>query len=172
MDANLARMADDLEIRRVLARYCRGFDRMDAGLVESVFWPEATVTCPPPFDGTAKDWIAYVLNRLGGDRLSYHGLQQSLIEIDGNVAEAETYFIARHAYDEDGGLTIMAVLGRYADLFEKRDGVWKIARRAIIMDARHFDRQPAPSADAPVARRADDLSFVLGRLSSEALSHS
>jgi hypothetical protein len=172
MTTNLARAADELEIRRVLARYCRGLDRLDEKLVESVFWPAGgpQVYCDGVFKGTAQGWISCAFERGRSDLSTAHMLHQSLIEIDGDVAEVETYFTLRYVYNEDDGVTIMVVVGRYADVFEKRADIWKIAHRAIILDApRHFDRQSAPTATArPIGRRDDDPSFQLRRLGGEA----
>lgn len=170
MTTNLARAADELEIRRVLARYCRGLDRLDEKLVESVFWPAeaggSQICCDGVFEGTAQDWISSAFERGRSDLSTAHMLQQSLIEIDGDTAEVETYFTLRYVYNEDDGVTTMVVVGRYADVFEKRADSWRIARRAIILDApRHFDRQAAPTAAArPIGRRDDDPSFQLSRL--------
>ena len=173
MDARLAHAADELEIRRVLARYCRGLDRLDEKLAESVFWPaEASrVACEGVFDGTARDWIAFALDHGRKDLTTAHMLQQSLVEIDGDAAEVETYFTIRYVHEEDDGITVMIVVGRYADVFEKRRGAWKITRRAIILDApRHFERHtPSDSGAKPIGRRADDPSFQLRRLAGEAV---
>jgi hypothetical protein len=38
----LQQLIDKLEIHEVLTRYCRGIDRCDAELLESVYHPDAT----------------------------------------------------------------------------------------------------------------------------------
>jgi hypothetical protein len=167
MERKLARAIDDLDIRQVLARYCRGVDRLDEELVDSCFWPpeagSSSVFCGP-FQGGPRDWVAFVFARMRTDLLTTHHLCQSLIAIQGIAAEAETYFLARHAYDEQDGVTVMTVAGRYLDKLEKRSGDWKIARRTVMIDLRQFSREGAPTAASSggaIGRRPDDPSFEL-----------
>jgi hypothetical protein len=167
MDPNIARSVHDAEIRHVLAKYCRGIDRMDEELVLSCFWlpkeASSRVVCGP-FHGSPKDWVDFVFARVESDLVTTHHLCQSLIVTDADEAEAETYFLARHAYEEDGGATVMAVAGRYADKLEARTGEWRIAHRAVIIDMRQFVRTAAPAANEISKRRADDPSFELSWL--------
>jgi hypothetical protein len=170
MDPKLIRAIQNMEIRQVLAKYCRGIDRMDRDLVESCFWPaEGTsfsIVCGS-FRGSPQDWIDYVFARVQGDLVTTHHISQSLIVTAEDEGEAETYFLARHAYEEDGGVAIMAVAGRYADKLEARAGAWRIARREVIIDLRQFGRTDAPAtvpSNGVSRRRADDPSFALSRL--------
>jgi len=167
MNPDLARVADDLEIRRVLARYCRGVDRLIEETVESCFWPGKDNVVAGGFAGSPRDWVDFTFGRMRQDLITSHQLGQSLIEIEGERAETETYFLSRHAYDEDGDVTVMVVIGRYVDRFEKRAGVWKIAHRTLVFDLRRFDRgalQPKSDEPWPVGRLADDPSFELSLL--------
>jgi hypothetical protein len=170
MDPSLARTIQDADIRQVLAKYCRGIDRMDSDLVLSCFWPpnarSASVVCGA-FQGAPQDWVDYVFARVEGDLVTIHQLCQSLIAIEADEAEAETYFLARHIYEEDGAAAVMAVAGRYADRLEAHAGEWRIARRDVIIDLRQFGRTDAPASvpsQGVSRRRADDPSFELGRL--------
>jgi hypothetical protein len=164
MAPGLARTIQDADIRQVLAKYCRGIDRMDSDLVLSCFWPpngrSASVVCGA-FQGSPQDWVDYVFARVEGDLVTIHQLCQSLIAIEADEAEAETYFLARHIYEEDGAAAVMAVAGRYADRLEAR------ARRDVIIDLRQFGRTDAPASvpsHGVSRRRADDPSFELHRL--------
>lgn len=168
MNPDLALIADELEIRRVLARYCRGVDRLDERFVEACFWPSqdgSPAVFAGTFGGTPREWVEFIFKRMRQDLITTHHLGQSLIEIDGGNAEVETYFQSRHAYADEGDVTVMVVSGRYADRFEKRDSEWRIASRTLIFDLRRFDRglgQAKPGEPwSPIGRRSDDPSFEL-----------
>ena len=65
-------------------------------------------------------------------RTTMHKLGQALIEIDGDVAQSETYAVCHHVIEEGGHDVADNVMGiRYLDRFERRDGAWRIARRAL-----------------------------------------
>jgi hypothetical protein len=81
-----------------------------------------------------------------------HKLGQSLIEIDGDVAHAESYAICHHVMAEaveagEGGATrdvadrVMGI--RYVDRFERRGGEWRIARRELRWEWARMDRLEA-----------------------------
>jgi ketosteroid isomerase-like protein len=165
---DLQRLYDELEIRRLLARYSRGIDRLDADLILSVYWPDA-VDQHVTFEGLATAFVPWVVGNLTRERCTCHDLGQMLIEIDGDRAEGETYFTAHHVHDADGGgVEDVIYVGRYLDVFAKRNGVWKIARRDVAIDFRYtlpIDLK-SPSGDLPTRRAPDDPSFrlkLLGR---------
>jgi hypothetical protein len=124
---------DFIEIQQVLARYSRGIDRMDRELILSVYWEDAYdshAVCegnPTEF----ADWIGANMTRY---RASNHMLGQSLIKLDGDQADTETYFAAFHHEPRDDEDTMVLVGGRYHDLFERRRGEWRILRREVLID--------------------------------------
>jgi SnoaL-like domain len=170
MEPKLVRAIDDLEIRQVLARYCRGVDRLHEEMVDSCFWPSEAGSCSVfcgPFSGSPKDWIDFVFARMRNDLLTTHHLCQSLISIEGDEAEAESYFLARHVYDENDSVIVMAVAGRYLDKIDRRAGNWRIARRRVMIDLRQFSpagTKEANSSGAAIGRQPDDPSFELSLL--------
>lgn len=131
---DLEDIAADLEIRQVLARYCRAVDRGDVALLKSVYHPDATDD-HGTFVGSGHDFAtALVPSMDGGTLSSQHHVTNVLIERDGNCANVESYVLAFHPVrDEDG--EVHAVAGcRYLDRFEKREGAWRIADRRVVMD--------------------------------------
>jgi hypothetical protein len=61
-----------------------------------------------------------------------HYVTNSTIDLDGDVAHVETYFILaalRHQTREQ-----FVSGGRYVDRFERRDGRWAIATRVVICE--------------------------------------
>lgn len=134
---DIARTLDELrshaEIAEVVMRYCRAFDRCDHDLLLSCFHPDATHE-HGAFQGLSSDFCILGLETVRGVVLTHHQLGQISIEIDGERAYVESYFTSYHrfgAHPPAGGNPhedrIMG--GRYVDRFERRDGVWRIARR-------------------------------------------
>ena len=70
----------------------------------------------------------------------YHlNLGNILIDLAGDVANVETYFLAVQRREEDGKTFTRTRAGRYLDRFEKRDGVWRVANRRVIDDWSRLD---------------------------------
>lgn len=131
---DLQTMADHFSIRAVLERYCRGIDRLDAALIDSVYWPEATDD-HGVYSGPGKDFSAFIIPMLrDGYDATMHVIGQSNIRVEGDRAAADTYFQAYHRRAQDGGIALDIAAGRYADVFEKRGGEWRISDRVVVMD--------------------------------------
>lgn len=126
-------VADRLEIAEVLTLYARGVDRCDLETLTATFWPDATAQ----YGGQAQnahEWAAVTVAALRGMNRTFHSLSNMVIKSSGDWAEAETYCTAYHEVKGPDGLVEMVVGGRYLDRLEKRNGVWRIARRIYVMD--------------------------------------
>lgn len=147
------------EIREVVYRYCRAADRCDGEMMRSVFHPDATERHDSLISAAqfCDEVIPRLLELWTGTQ---HLIGQVRIELDGDVAAVESYFLASHlrAPDEDGQVTIWQLGGRYCDRFERRDGAWLIAHRLLVADwedtrtvrearSRPFVRQSRGSSD-------------------------
>jgi hypothetical protein len=130
-------MLDREAIRTVLGRYCRGIDRMDNALLESLYHPDA-VEQHGGFDGPAKDWremaVAAVLGPNGPLERQQHLLGSINVDLDGDVALTEAYFSTGCVEMKDGQRMLRTMNGRYLDRFERRNGEWRIARRTVVKD--------------------------------------
>ncbi len=129
----LALAADKLECSELVARFARGIDRCDAGLVHDCFHPDATDD-HGMFKGTASDFVDWVMPLLDTMKRTQHMIGQCLINIDGDHAAGESYFVAHHTMATSDGDILMIVAGRYLDRFERRDGEWKISNRHAVYD--------------------------------------
>lgn len=63
-----------------------------------------------------------------------HLLGQSLIEIDGDTARAETYYLAVTLSDAAGVPMCNQLGGRYVDRLMRQGSIWKIAHRICLLD--------------------------------------
>ncbi|MEC9359997.1 MAG: nuclear transport factor 2 family protein [Pseudomonadota bacterium] len=134
MAISLKDLQDRAAIRDVLERYCRGIDRLDADLVNGVYWDEA-LDNHGIYKGKGKEFAAFVIPLLREHcRATMHTLGQSMIEFDGSRAKAETYFVAYHCGLEEGRELIETSAGRYVDHFDERDGEWRILDRVVVME--------------------------------------
>lgn len=129
----LAKVADKLECTELVTRVARAIDRCDAEMFAGLFHPDATDD-HGIFVGTAKDFIVWVMPLLATMKRTQHIIGQVLIEVDGDHAAGESYFIAHHAINGEDGEIFMIAAGRYLDRFERRDGTWKIAHRQAVYD--------------------------------------
>ena len=136
-DPSVAVLADRQAVVDVVLRYCRGIDRLDLELVRSCYHADATDE-HGTFTGTRDeyvDWVAGVLTRFTG---TMHVVANQLVEVDGDVADCETYGIAYHWGEPlDDPRRNFTTGFRYVDRFERRDGTWRIARRVAVREWTH-----------------------------------
>ncbi len=135
------------EIREALTAFSRGMDRFDKASYDAAFHEDAQ-TAAGPFVGTASDcWDWAVPMHEAYQILTHHSLLNSTIDLDGDAAHCETYYIFV-ARNKDESITMAG--GRYIDRFEKRDGAWKIALRTNVIEWNCApDAAPIPFADVP-----------------------
>lgn len=132
-------MTDSDQITQHLARYCFAADRGTPAEITDLFWDDATLDASRPFVGRAEilkaneAWVRKMRDPVVGLR---YLIYTPHIVVTDERATAETYF------DADGHSkklkTAIGLRGVYSDILEKRDSVWKFARRKItIMLPRH-----------------------------------
>jgi len=146
-EARLDALLDRQDILDCLTRFSRGMDRSDRDIYLSAFHDDAEMAAGP-FVGSAADcWDWAVPMHEEGQILTHHSLLNNTVEIDGDVAHSETYYIFV-ARNRDESLVMAG--GRYIDRLEKRDGAWKIALRTNIIEwAGMPPAIPPPFADVP-----------------------
>jgi hypothetical protein len=120
-------------IRLCLARLARGEDRRDAALISASYWPDS-VTDYGVFKGSFDEYLAWVVPGADAITNTQHMLGQSYIEIDGATAKVETQVISYHRVDMGAGERDTCIGGRYLDIFEKREGAWRISNRTMLYD--------------------------------------
>jgi hypothetical protein len=126
--AKLQDLIDRQEIHQVLMMYCRGCDRGDAQMIAAAFHPDGIDNHGSPrtaaelAEGAASVYMPHMMHFTGN----------VLIELDGDMAYVESYFLSFSSPDEDGKLATRTRAARYLDRFERRDGVWKIAYRLVV----------------------------------------
>ena len=153
-------------------------DRIDEKLLRSVFHPDSTHR-HGPYEGPSSRFVDYAIETLNGLEITQHHIGNVLIDLQGDIANSEAYFVAYHRLaagrpgegvfgahrveiDED-----VFVGGRYIDRFERRDGVWKIAHRTGIHDWHQWsaaDERDFTALFSPAQRgKRDKTDFVYKR---------
>ncbi|MGW4585887.1 nuclear transport factor 2 family protein [Amycolatopsis thermoflava] len=146
-------MIDELvaraEITDVLCRYAHAIDRGDRALARTCYHPDATDD-HGRFSGTVDELFAFF--ELYGASLAgtWHFLGTPTIVVNGDRAEAETYCLYRK--DPLEGEPLFQGL-RYHDVFSRREGRWRIARRTVILDWEHTSPEPPAAPSPPTWKR-------------------
>lgn len=127
----LQRLLDKEAIREASLLYTRGIDRHDDDMMARAYHPDATddhgayIGGPEGFirhaaTGHARNWSTH-----------HHYIMNQTIDLDGDQAHVETYFIAT-LRRKTGPVDLVG--GRYIDRFERREGRWAVAGRACLVE--------------------------------------
>jgi SnoaL-like protein len=144
-NADVQRLIDRQAIVDCIHRYARGLDRHDDELVASAYHPGAVdhhgdfLGDPAEFIPWANDWVSH-----------QHHLTTQTVDLDGDVAHAETYCIGTFLRKDEPVVDMAG--GRYIDRLERRDGEWKIVAREVVIEwvcaaegtASRFSADPYP----------------------------
>lgn len=146
LTAFVAEMRDRHEIWQCLLRYSRGVDRFDRDLLLSAYHPDA-VDDHGKFVGSPTEFFDWATRQHTHAHLGHtHNLFNHTVDLDGDVAHAETYFM--FAGMNKVGRPLVLNGGRYLDRMEKRDGEWRIAYRTVVRDWGLMDERPDPDAQS------------------------
>lgn len=135
-DRDLEKLLDKESIREVLARYCRGLDRMDKAMAYSVWWDGGTAFYDGIFEGTGHGFIDWVWESHAGMERHSHQITNVLIDVDASQATSEAYVtvVLWTLPDAEGKQTEIVGRGRYLDRWSKREGIWAIEHRIHLLD--------------------------------------
>jgi SnoaL-like domain len=139
-DGALERLVAKQAITEVIHRYCRGLDRMDRPLADTVWHPGGTADYGPGFRGTGAAFLDFVWDVHARYECHSHLVANTLIELDLSEGSAgtETYVaVWLRAAPKDGLVVDQFHRGRYVDSWSCRGGVWAIDHRQYVGDVRH-----------------------------------
>jgi len=129
--AELGRLLDERAITRLLAWFCHCVDEYDIDGAVSVF-AEACVVDYGPGRGGPRHGRTSVGTRIAegqaGFRRTHHQLGQSMIDIEGDTARAETYVTAWHRERDE---SVSEVRLRYLDRLARTSTGWTISSRRV-----------------------------------------
>jgi uncharacterized protein (TIGR02246 family) len=128
-------IADEQALLHLANRYAQAVDHRDAEALVSAFTEDGIIERPGSvWQGHEKlRGIIARLNTLYGS--TFHTVRNQTAVIDGDTAQAETYCVAMHILNSTDGERMRMDMGiRYQDSFVRQDGVWRFARRELIVD--------------------------------------
>jgi hypothetical protein len=155
-----------------MARYIQAVDRCDLALLKSTFHSDGKVRFGI-FDGNAHAFcdfdIPFIQEHLV---MGWHRFTNASIEFQSDTrAVAESYMLGNAAARlPDGTLINCPDNMRYLDIWDKRDGTWRMASRDLVLDwnasCRYTGRDDGVFAQCPQGRRdRDDLAYHFQLLS-------
>lgn len=167
---DLETIANRLAIEDVLFKHCRGVDRADAKVLRSAYWPDAEVAYGS-FDGNAHEFCDRLVEGIRRYSATHHQVSNVSCAIEGRDAIVESYVTAYHYLPSEVGATDteMTYFGRYVDHMQRRENVWKLRFRIVVMD---WNQNHATSAEfvgptfsglARSARMPDDPLYALAK---------
>ena len=120
-------------IREAAGRYARGVDRLDAELMKTAYWPDATDD-HGRFVGNGWEFADRVVGTHDRWAATMHCTMQHAIEFDDDDhARGEIYNITYLVSRDEGPWSVW--LGRYLDRYERRAGEWRISHRTCVHEA-------------------------------------
>ena len=135
MDPRLQEMLDHHEITRTLTEYCHGCDRCDEAHMGSVYTEDSWDDHGHIKASGAEFARVMTASVLESTDTLAHLLGQSMINVNGDKAGAETYFLAVSCDTrEDGSRACNQLGGRYVDKLQRVDGRWLIKERIVVRD--------------------------------------
>jgi hypothetical protein len=124
-----AELADRAAIHDLILKYSRGVDRGDYELIASVFHPGAIYHVR----GEEQSAEAFARRSSGLERRGMmHFIGNVLIELAGDRAICEAYFLSFSVADAAGRDVTRTRAGRYCDALERRDGEWGVVTRHLV----------------------------------------
>ncbi len=123
-------------ITRIILAYARAVDGLDFERLRECFHPDARIHYGEIFSGARDEAIAWLENSLSRLQGTMHDFGAPWIELDleHGRARCETYATnaARYPANERGEVMLNLTGTRYLDVFECRDGEWRILERRNI----------------------------------------
>ncbi len=157
----LQAVLDREAIRDTLARYCRGLDRMDRTLADTVWHEGGTAFYDGIFEGTGAGFLDWVWEAHAGMERHSHQITNVLIELDGDTATSEAYVtvVLWTKPDAEGKQMELGGRGRYLDRWARRAGVWGITERIHLLDLSSAFPLGRAEVSEGATRDGKDLSY-------------
>jgi uncharacterized protein (TIGR02246 family) len=122
---------DDAAIRNLISRTALTQDARDWDRHADCYVPDVEYVHPKGVIVGVDEVVARSRAALTPLDDSQHLIGTMVVEVDGDTAQAVSYFHAQHVRAEaaPSGGTHFVIAGAYRDTLRKVDGVWRIARR-------------------------------------------
>lgn len=161
--AGLRRLLDRQAVLECVLNSCRGIDRGDWALFRSAYHDDA-VEDHGVYVGGLDGLLEFLKVAMSGFASFQRYLTNSKVDIDGDEAHVESYYLIRLC--PAGAATLMVNGGRYLDRLARRDGRWGIVTRVVTSEwfatldgsGTADPSDPAPTF-VPARMDKDDVSY-------------
>ncbi|MEP7349590.1 MAG: nuclear transport factor 2 family protein [Sphingorhabdus sp.] len=148
-DHALQRLLDEAACTKILKRYGHAVDWLDSAGLEKLFWLDAEIDLGF-FKGSGMEAPGFLITNARLSLRRCHITTNILIKVSGDTAQSESSAIT-HAISTNPqqGLDMHLFYGRYLDVFECRDGEWRMAARRYLLHSysvQPYAEDPALSA--------------------------
>lgn len=123
---------DRAALQHLVSAYGLCVDRRDYVTLRTLYHDDAVDDHAPFFVGPATDYVNWLDSMMANWSATSHTMFNMVFLLDGNRAEGVVSARAWHR-TADGTRDFIA-WGRYADRYEKRDGIWRFAHRFFVLD--------------------------------------
>ena len=154
LDPRLEALLDKQAIYELIYAYCNAADRHDNEKMRSLYHEDAIDEHGDFYTGPAMGFVDELPNIQIPMLGLHHNVTTINLKLDGDYAEGEVYLIAFHKIDTDDGPVDLLIGGRYFDKYEKREGAWKFAHRAIVADWANFHNPSISTLDESILHGA------------------
>lgn len=156
--ADLARLLDESAIRSIVTRYTSAIDWMNWPLLESLFWPDATIDFGASFAGNTTEFLRFVVPLEEQYTRRMHMFSGARIALYGEEAEAETGSLT-HVRSVVGENRIDDLIyGRYLMKLQRRDREWRLSHMHYMLN--NFERHESKNSDEGPMNLADHTSMA------------
>ncbi|WP_083739276.1 nuclear transport factor 2 family protein [Mycobacterium sp. MS1601] len=132
LQKEIRRFSDRQQIYDTINSFARGADRLDRELYESACHPDVVLDYGF-FLGGRDEFYEWMQKMLIEQRHStQHLLANHNVDIDGDIAHVETYFINSSVNKQ--GKPFGMTGGRYIDQLIRHNGGWAITKRVVLTD--------------------------------------
>ena len=129
---------DKLAIRDVIDNWAIGRDTGDWSRLRAAYHDGGQMTATW-FAGPAEEFIARAQASFAKGSMSCHVLGGTAVDVKGTRAVAQTRMTIFSRETIEGALYDIACIGRFYDLFEKRQGRWAIVDRRLAYEKDRAD---------------------------------
>ena len=133
LEAELQELRDRESIREGIHQYCQAVDRCDLEMLKACYWPDG-YDDHGFFAGNAHEFADYVIPCLEAVDSSMHSITNTRFRFAGDRCACSSQWHVVHRLAHDGGFTDFLHDGRYLDVWERREGEWRILHRIITGD--------------------------------------